>query len=328
MAIFYTNSASFNSLQVTGSANITSTSGIALQLKSSGSTIFSISGSNGEIFNISDSTSTNLFSVANGSTGVFSIDNTNATNITGSLTVIGSHTITGSVNVSGSKTNTGRYGYVQVNASNASALITVSGSNTVGGTGYIDFLRVTNTSSSIATPTKTFRLNTVGDFEIISSNYTTSSLYVSDAGDVTLYGSLRMPRRPAFRIIGTGASIASGTIISGSAISVDFNQGGYYSTTTGKFTAPIAGLYQVNVVCRTAANNNSGINQIIVRKQLSGGGATTAQIMVEWAINTTANHMGGSSVVNLAVGDTLWVEVTGGTISFDGNDNFSAAYIG
>ena len=248
--------------------------------------------------------------------------------VSGALQVIGTTTFTGSINVSGSKTNTGRYGYVQVNASNASALITVSGSNTVGGTGYIDFLRVTNTSSSIATPTKTFRLNTVGDFEIISSNYATSSLYVSDAGDVTLYGSLRMPRRPAFRIIGTGASIASGTIISGSAISVDFNQGGYYSTTTGKFTAPIAGLYQVNVVCRTAANNNSGINQIIVRKQLSGGGATTAQIMVEWAINTTANHMGGSSVVNLAVGDTLWVEVTGGTISFDGNDNFSAAYIG
>jgi hypothetical protein len=99
MAIFYTNSASFNSLQVTGSANITSTSGIALQLKSSGSTIFSISGSSGEIFNISDTTSTNLFSVGNGSTTVFSIDNTNATRISGSLLVTGSVVVTGSVKV-------------------------------------------------------------------------------------------------------------------------------------------------------------------------------------------------------------------------------------
>ncbi len=78
----------------------------------------------------------------------------------------------------------------------------------------------------------------------------------------------------------------------------------HYNQTTGKFTAPIAGLYQVNVVCRTAANNNAGINQIIVRKQLSGGGATTSQIMLEWAANTSVNRMGGSSVVNLAVGDT------------------------
>jgi len=328
MAIFYTNSASFNSLQVTGSANITSTSGIALQLKSSGSTIFSISGSTGEIFNISDSTSANLFSVANGSTSVFSIDNTNVTRITGSLIITGSHTITGSVNVSGSKTNTGRYGYVQVDASNASGLITISGSNTVGGTNYIDFLRVTNTSSGIAAPTKTFRLNTLGDLEMISSNYATSSFSISNAGDMTLFGSLTMPRRPAFRVIGAGNSIVATSIVSGSSVSVDFNQGSYYSTSTGKFTAPIAGLYQVNVVCRTFSNANSGINQIIVRKQLSGGGATTTQIMVEWGPNTSANHVGGSSVVSMSVGDTLWLEVTAGTISFDGNDNFSAAYIG
>jgi Fe-S cluster assembly ATPase SufC len=50
--------------------------------------------------------------------------------------------------------------------------------------------------------------------------------------------------------------------------------------------------------------------------------------MVEWGPNTSMNHVGGSTISKLAVGDTLYVEVTAGTISFDGNDNFSVAYIG
>ena len=95
MAIFYTDSGSFNSVQVTGSANISASSGIALQVKSSGSTVFSVSGSSGEIFNISDINNNNLFSVSSGSVGIFSIDNTKAVRISGSLIVTGS--ITGSL---------------------------------------------------------------------------------------------------------------------------------------------------------------------------------------------------------------------------------------
>ena len=97
MAIFYTDSSSFNDLKVSGSTIMSaSRSNIALQLKGSGSTIFSVSGSNGEIFNISDVGSSNaLFTVASGSTVILNVDNTKAVSVSGSLVVTGSAYITG-----------------------------------------------------------------------------------------------------------------------------------------------------------------------------------------------------------------------------------------
>jgi hypothetical protein len=109
MAIFYTDSGSFNDLKVTGSAIISASRGVALQLRSSGSTIFSVSGSGGEIFNISDAgSSTALFTVASSSVNVLNVDITKNVSVSGSLVVTGStifrgnQTITGSVNITGS----------------------------------------------------------------------------------------------------------------------------------------------------------------------------------------------------------------------------------
>ena len=50
--------------------------------------------------------------------------------------------------------------------------------------------------------------------------------------------------------------------------------------------------------------------------------------MVEFGPNTSMNHDGGANIVKLAVGDTLQLIASSGTIIFDGNDNWSVAYIG
>ena len=148
-------------------------------------------------------------------------------------------------------------------------------------------------------------------------------------GSITITsGSITMPNRPAFRIVGTGGEVIAPYTLSGSKVSVDYNQGNHFNTTNGLFTAPIAGLYQVNVVIRTNSNTNSTINQLIVYKSGSLTSGDVSQIMIEFGPNTSMNHAGGSTISYLDTGDTLKAVVAVGTCSFDGNNNFSVAYIG
>jgi hypothetical protein len=147
-------------------------------------------------------------------------------------------------------------------------------------------------------------------------------------GDAYVGGNVVMPNRPAFRVVGNGGAISATTTVTSSNWTLDYQQGSALNASTGIFTAPIAGLYQVNLVVRTNSNTSSTISQAIVRKTAISGGAVTSQIMVEFGTNTSMNHAGGSTIVTMAVGDTLKLDVTVGTLSFDGNDNWSVAYIG
>jgi hypothetical protein len=86
--------------------------------------------------------------------------------------------------------STGTHGSATMNASNNQSMIVFSGSNTVGGTGYTDFIKVTNTAAGATNINKTFRINNTGSLEIVNSAYSNLSLSLSDSGNLIVGGSV------------------------------------------------------------------------------------------------------------------------------------------
>jgi hypothetical protein len=146
---------------------------------------------------------------------------------------------------------------------------------------------------------------------------------VGIAGNTYVGGYVVQQSLPSFRVAGNGGAISSGTTLTSAHWTMDYNQGNYLNTSTGVFTVPVTGIYQINLVMRTNSNTNSTINQAIVIKNTS-----TSLCMLEFGVNTTMNHAGVSTAARLVAGDTVKVTVAVGTMSFDANDNWSIAFLG
>jgi len=166
---------------------------------------------------------------------------------------------------------------------------------------------------------------------IIANTYvTTFDIYgnVTFPGNITVGGfGAVMPTRPAFRVNGTAgpAQTTSNVNLKSPQTLVVFNQGGYYNDTNGKFTAPVAGIYQVSLVARVNTNITS---QIAV---LKNGINSSGNIVCFWeadASTGTATHFGTGGTVIMAAGEYLSANILTGNVTFDQNDNWSVTYLG
>jgi hypothetical protein len=85
-------------------------------------------------------------------------------------------------------TTNGLYGKTILDAGNTNGMLVFSGSNTIGGTGYTDFIRVTNTAAGATNINKTIRVNNNGRLEFLNSAYTFQTLNLSDNGILSVGG--------------------------------------------------------------------------------------------------------------------------------------------
>lgn len=272
---------------------------------------------------ISTSTTTGALQISGGAGFTGNIYAGGLANITGNinggnLTTVGQVSATGTITSNGATNSTGfAIGNGAVN--NCAIAMTPS----VGTAGNYSFRDYSTANSIMFFDTTIGSANIGGSFQFRGSNaYTTYA-------NISQYG-VSQPTLPAFRVYGNGVTSVSTTTnttgqLNGNNWAVDYNQGSYLNSTTGTFTAPVSGLYQVNLVARVA-NNSGSSSQVIVYKNY--GTANTAQVMWETAANCTVNHFGVSTVSKLAAGDTLSLVVTLGQLTFDANDNWSVAFLG
>ena len=217
----------------------------------------------------------------------------------------------------------------------AGSTMSLSGNTlTVGATlsssDVIDFVRVFGNVGNVVTPTDGSVTSAKLDTNIaISGNLDVGSIRASNgttAATIDSSGRILQPAKPAFR--GSIPTVASTnytteTDITGYTESFDIN--GNFNPTTGIFTVPVDGLYQINFTI--SAGSATTATNLYARLYIDGVELFKSRHDPQGGASASLNY---SSVLNLTSGNELKVSFqsdTDTTVTIDGID-FSGFLVG
>lgn len=132
-------------------------------------------------------------------------------------------------------------------------------------------------------------------------------------------GRVFMPNQPAFHAIKTNGNSAANAVVLWNT--VPLNRGSGYSTSTGRFTAPIAGTY----LFHTRMNNSDGLG---IHPEIRFNGSNTNYYRgFGYDSGGGNNHASVTAIIQMVAGDYVDVH-TGNYGAMQGDPGYNNAFCG
>ena len=133
-------------------------------------------------------------------------------------------------------------------------------------------------------PTGTVQVKAQSSHPLTFGTSGTERMRIDSAGRVT------MPYQPAFMAVGLNTTVPSTTDTQLRFDTTNFNVGSHYSTSTYRFTAPVAGVYYFHCQARLAGVSGNGRYDMVFRKNGTGamGGGQNQQGSNDSGFNVSA----------------------------------------
>ena len=152
------------------------------------------------------------------------------------------------------------------------------------------------------------------------------------AQNVDSSGRSANSNQPAFNIISSGASSSSGASVigesgnNGQSVSVVVNNGSHFSTSTGKFTVPVNGLYFFSGY----ADQSTSVGGPAIQIKKTSGGVDSNISYESYFYSTSYNGTGVCALASLVVDDEirLFFHHFNGVTSANYRSGFSGFLIG